>query len=332
MSVILDMLAEKYSKLPFQLLEFFQIGKPVDQQSIKSIADFLKSREDQTLEVPNSVILNQICEILSNQGFMVPVSKQGVLGINNTYVQTTIGDLNIYKDRDLNSFSLHLSCLVFGFRYIFETYRNAVAPIIHTTYNDDITIGTGFFYRRYFITAKHCLEGSKSISIKGFSAQELSKAQVKYHSDDGIDLAFFEVTKSDRIAQVIDRLDEGRVLDAVITLGYPKIAGFHTIQTVEQGQVSSRLTVTKGEVSGTGKHYLSDMEMTLITAKIRGGNSGGPVLNSTGSVVAVASQMALGKGDYDDLGYGSVIPFKYVEEMIESKNKIAEKLIFTDFV
>lgn len=110
MSLILDMLSEKYITLPFELLEFFQIGKPEGQVTVKSIADFLKSR-DQTVEIPGSVILNQICDILSHHGYMAPVTKQGVLGINDTYIQTTVGDLNIYKGRDLNSLSLHLVLL-----------------------------------------------------------------------------------------------------------------------------------------------------------------------------------------------------------------------------
>lgn len=329
MNLITDMLSKSYPKLPFELLSFFQVNDK--SPNIKSIAEFVKSREDQAAQIPNSVILNQICETLAAHGYLAPVTKQGVLGINNTYIQTSVGDLKTYEGRDLNSLSLHVRCIVFGFSYVFETYRNAVVPITHTTEDDEITVGTGFLYREYLVTAKHCLEKSKSIAIKGFTAEQLSAVQVKYHADEGVDLAFLKIPKLTGVIQVIDRKDEGQILDAVITMGYPKIPGFHAIQTVEQAQISSRLTVTKGEVSGTGKHYLSDTEMMLITAKIRGGNSGGPVLNSSGCVVAVASQMALGEGKYDDLGYGSVVPFKYVEEMISSKNMLAEDLKFIDF-
>ncbi len=60
----------------------------------------------------------------------------------------------------------------------------------------------------------------------------------------------------------------------------------------------------------------------LITAKIRGGNSGGPIVNEEGSVVGVSCQIPNYEGDigdYDDLGYGIVIPIKYLFEILSEK-------------
>ncbi len=60
----------------------------------------------------------------------------------------------------------------------------------------------------------------------------------------------------------------------------------------------------------------------LITAKICGGNSGGPIVNEEGSVVGVSCQIPNYEGDigdYDDLGYGIVIPIKYLFEILSEK-------------
>jgi S1-C subfamily serine protease len=75
----------------------------------------------------------------------------------------------------------------------------------------------------------------------------------------------------------------------------------------------------------------------LITAKIRGGNSGGPVINSNGRFVGIACQAPNYEGDivdYDDLGYGIAVPVKYLNELIEKKpvfKKFPEGF-FRDFV
>ncbi|MBP3201163.1 MAG: hypothetical protein J6M39_05910 [Lachnospiraceae bacterium] len=69
----------------------------------------------------------------------------------------------------------------------------------------------------------------------------------------------------------------------------------------------------------------------LITAKIRGGNSGGSVINCAGYVVGFACQSPYygeSTRDYDDLGYGIAkpIPIKYLLDIFQSKkNKMILK-------
>jgi S1-C subfamily serine protease len=64
-------------------------------------------------------------------------------------------------------------------------------------------------------------------------------------------------------------------------------------------------------------------------------NSGGPIINKNGSVVGVSVNISSGDGDYDDLGYGTVIPIKYViEEIVNTSEKFildASNTKFVDF-
>lgn len=330
MSKLIDLVATGFSDLPFQMLEFFQIETEGSQLKVKTISNFLASRpQNQKLPLPQA--MTEICDILVSHGYLNPLHKGGAMGMGNSYVPNVPGVLTNYPRNLLGDFKDHVTCLVFGFPYIFEQYKNSILPICHLTEDGDKTIGTGFIYGNLLVTARHCIEGAKAISIRGFSKLELSTSNFKFHANPDIDLAFLELPKSIPATKPFSRLEAGNILDQVITMGYPKVPGFHTTQTVEQAQVSSRLTVTKGSVAGQGTQYFANTDLLLITAKIRGGNSGGPVLNSSGAVIGVAIEMPHGEGKYDDLGYGTVVPHLFIEGMIKADNVQGSSIPFDDF-
>ena len=81
---------------------------------------------------------------------------------------------------------------------------------------------------------------------------------------------------------------------------------------------------------------MAQIEAMLITAKIKGGNSGGPVINSNGCLVGIACQQPNYEGEignYDDLGYGIAVPVKYLKELIATKSMRMDvpKNFFRDF-
>ena len=73
-----------------------------------------------------------------------------------------------------------------------------------------------------------------------------------------------------------------------------------------------------------GNQYLMKCEMMLITAKVSGGNSGGPVINDKGCLVGITSCLTDGEGDYDNLGYGMVSPVKYLLDIVPNNDERKE--------
>src|SRR5690606_20722078 len=127
--------------------------------------------------------------------------------------------------------------------------------------------------------------------------------------------------------------EEGSILDEVIALGYPRIPGFHNFLTAETALISSRLTGTTGSIASVAEDIWIKENLILITAKIKGGNSGGPIINKSGKVIGVASNLPEADGDYDDLGYGTVIPIKFGNHIVDNPtNELnVEKIEFIDF-
>ena len=93
-----------------------------------------------------------------------------------------------------------------------------------------------------------------------------------------------------------------------------------------------RFTPTRGSIAAIGEIFFPRNlpKMLLVTAKISGGNSGGPVINDEGYVVGVSTNIPAGEGGSDDhVGYGIAYPIKALNDMIKEENEI--KLEFGDF-
>ena len=190
-------------------------------------------------------------------------------------------------------------------------------------------MGTGFKFLDGIITAKHCVEDAENLQIKGYSANELNRKGIFISDNPGVDIAFIQ---TGQLADPILYTDNGEVLQEVLVMGYPRIPAFTDFLTAEKATISSkaeaRITPTKGAIAAYGNEYLAKIEAMLITARIKGGNSGGPVINENGCLVGVACQVPDYENNdndyYDDLGYGIAVPIKYALEIISDRKNTLE--------
>ena len=158
-----------------------------------------------------------------------------------------------------------------------------------------VTMGTCFRFNTGILTAKHCLEAAE-VSIEGCTAEHLQKYATFISKNPNIDLAYIELQEHSRFVP-----GDANVLDEVLVMGYPKIPMFNAFCAAERAAISS--IPTRGAVASLADQYLSPNvgPLMLVKARIRGGNSGGPIINSNGQVVGVAFSEPMSEGNYDQL-------------------------------
>ena len=304
----------KYPDLVIELIEYFKLD---DHLKDKSIVGFCESHilpNDERYQPP---VLNRICQSLCENNLMNCILNDQCFGLHSRYV-SIISDNPVWT-RFRDYLKLYYNSLAYGFDYIYRRYQEIVVPVVCKKENGDFSVGTAFRFGGGLVTAKHCIADPSNLSIRGFSSEELNSCRILVSENDWLDLVFLDLNRNDCTGVYSDT---GKIMDEVLVMGYPKIPAFTDFLTAEKATISSkaesRLTPTKGTVAAKGLSIHSKTELLLITAKIRGGNSGGPVINKEGAVVGVACQTpCYGEklGDYDDLGYGIAVPMTCFGEL-----------------
>jgi S1-C subfamily serine protease len=144
-------------------------------------------------------------------------------------------------------------------------------PAETETSEPTIKVGTGFFvdFLGHILTNAHVVSGCKQIRTRdGLPAQLVSE-------DDKIDLTLLKVEMEPPAVATFRVRPEPRVGDSVIAFGFPL-----------QGILSSEGNLTTGTVAartGIG----DDPRFIQVSAPIQPGNSGSPLLDSSGDVIGV---------------------------------------------
>ena len=318
----------KYPNLVMDILDYFKIESGIDNKSVLKFCTMHGKKDGGGVDfVYQPEIVSRICQKLCKKNKLSALRTGSGLGFDDNYVFIIRNKQE--WERNYNKLRHYYNSLVYGFEYIYYFYKELVIPLVWEKGNGDYSAGTGFKFCGGIVTARHCIEDPKHLSIKGFSAAELRESQILVPNNPNLDIAFIDVGRSDDLEVFID---DGTILQDVLVMGYPKIPAFTDFLTAEKGTISSkaesRLTPTKGTVAAFGDNYLSGAELMLITARIRGGNSGGPVINEDGSIIGIACQTPYYDdeiGDYDDLGYGIAVPIKYLQEVLRGKNQTTRK-------
>ena len=319
---------KKYPDLVILILDYFSSSNNIVASKDRSVSNFSEqykvSGTNGYSYIYQPLIVDRICKKLCECGEMTCIRNDGGAGFNNNYIFFK-KDANFF-DKNKKKLSYYFNSKVYGFEYIYRTYKNSVIPLVWPKGDGTCAVATGFKFEGGIVTAKHCIEDVNNLQIKGYTAEELKKAKIYISDNEGLDIAFIDLNRFEE-PQLF--WEDGDVMQEVLVMGYPKIPAFTDFLTAEKATISSmassRITPTVGAIAAYGEVYLAKMEAMLITAKIRGGNSGGPVINSNGCLVGVACQIPNYQGeigDYDDLGYGIAVPVKYLRELIEKKPKV----------
>jgi serine protease Do len=211
--------------------------------------------------------------------------------------------------------------LVEGWLSIRNAFADSVV-MIEVTKGHENDLGSGFvlLFDNLIVTAKHCVEGMETTTVIRSDGTRIDIDPSEWQLSGSADVAF---TMIEPWNAKPFKVGAPSILQPVLTLGYPPIPGFaDPLLLAESAEVAARripdLTGSTGEVSGVGSAYLDSQDYWLLTARVKGGNSGGPVISKDGLVVGLISANAQ-LADHPDLfGYVTMVSATEILETIRA--------------
>ena len=166
--------------------------------------------------------------------------------------------------------------------------------------------GSGFVYDEdgHIVTNYHVIEGASSISVTFADGSKYSAKVVG--SDPSTDLAVLKVDAPSTKLHPLTLGDSSalQVGDGVVAIGSP----FGLEETVTSGIVSA----LNRDISSANSYTIPNAIQT--DAAINHGNSGGPLLNLSGQVIGVTTQIESESGGNDGVGFA--IPSNAIRSVV----------------
>jgi putative serine protease PepD len=173
--------------------------------------------------------------------------------------------------------------------------------------------GSGFVIDKKgdILTNNHVVEGATQIGVR-FGDSDLIKATV-VGKDPSTDLALLHVNPKAAALHPLTLGDSStvRVGDPAIAIGNP----FGFDRTVTTGIVSA----LQRQIQAPNSFTINNVIQT--DAAINPGNSGGPLLDASGKVIGITSQIATGTGGNGSVGIGFAIPINTARAAIPQLEK-----------
>lgn len=298
---------------PTEILRFFHplnSISPDKRVTPKSLNDFLKAFPS----FPRNLIsLHAIINKLEHEGLLKKVSS-----ISNDPITGDRYYSTIKLGSDLEDYGT-FNFLSLGFQEIYSHFKPSILPIEVKREHLPPDIGTFFICQpSILITARHCLPKDSLIILPNWKSISQLMNAIILPNDDRIDLAFMVFLSNPYPNSPCLRFGTGLVLDEVITIGYPPFKGFDSVQIADIGKIAGQLKGTTGNLVGLENSYLDSQDYFLLSSKVKGGNSGGPVIDRLGLVVGLVSSIPSEEPEvYDSLGYGLAIPSKTICPFLE---------------
>ena len=136
---------------------------------------------------------------------------------------------------------------------------------------------TAFFASEYLVTAFHCVKDAQSIFLEPYKDVTVPGLN-NWKIDDERDIAATKIVGHELSKTLQLASDDPRLLDDIVTLGFPRISLRQPTLVAMRGNV----------ISGPLRDYSGNPTGTIAISTVStGGHSGGPVLGRRGKVVAM---------------------------------------------
>ena len=193
-----------------------------------------------------------------------------------------------------------------------EIYRRNSPGVVQVTSLGGDTaqqsLGSGFVIDKegHIVTNFHVVDGATEIQV-GFSNQDTVSARV-VGTDQSTDLALLEVDADATALTPLSLADSDvvEVGDPVVAIGNP----FGLERTATAGIVSA----LQREVRAPNDYTIDQVIQT--DAPINSGNSGGPLIDASGRVIGVNSQIETAGAGGGNVGIGFAVPSNTVKSVV----------------
>jgi len=301
-------------RIATELMRFFDVINDYKVKDILTIRDFCNSRQGwfDDLNLVNTI---HICNILCSNGYLVDGGAiDGEAFLGKTFFSRRYNETN-----DRYGEYEHIA---HGFKFIREKFSNSVIPIFVEKEDGSLDVGSAFFTgnKNTLITAKHVITNMKRIAI--CEGNKFLIHDIFVHIDDKIDIAILLVEQKEIIDLFPFRVANAEVLDEIMSLGYPPIPSFGNMLISDISHINCELKSSAGDIVSKGDSYLDRQEYLLINAKVKGGNSGGPIVDKRGMAVGILTSIPIDSCQakkLDPLGYGMALPAKYILNLLDEK-------------
>jgi serine protease Do len=315
--------------LATDLIRFFQVSNaPLRDNTVRpwAISDFLQNHPQYHGHI---IGLSIACNRLSAEGLLNHAGTTGNAPPYGDCYYSMVAKVN----EEIAAYGF-FEFLVFGFPLIRNHFEKSVLPLDVTLKDGTPSIGSGFLIdSNRLVTAAHCVKGEdikkqiKTIQIPGWNPATHRLNSIYIPTDDRIDLAVLTFDADPFPDAPKFKMQSFKVLDEVLSMGYPPIPGFQNLLVSETGRVAAYLKSTVGQVVTRAESYLDRQDKILISARVKGGNSGGPVVGKTGEVIGVVTSVPGDSGVTDTLGYGIAIPYdetvkNFLEQVQSQTNEV----------
>lgn len=307
--------------LPTEILRFFSTDyEDAYERRYRTLGEFVRQ--------PEYVMGNmkEIIRIVQKFKFDGDLLSMGFLrpGLTNNWEKELLTCVK-FDDEIADYGSYDFAYL--GFFHIANYFSSSVRPIVITKKDGDLDIGTGFllFAPNILITAGHVIKEAEYVHITNQQGILVEVSEVIFPKNPNIDIAIIVISNPVFEGIPFFKLHESQVLENVMTIGYPPIPGFDALQLYETSSINNSYKFSKGQIVGHDNAYLDGLEYLIINAKVKGGNSGSPVINHQGFVVGLIVQIPTDPHDsskLDSLGYGVVTPASEIVKFFPASGEV----------